>query len=136
MKTTILTLATLLALPFAAIAHEGHDHAQAKGDVVAPNGGLIQPADEHYLEVLTEGKTVSIYAYDIDLNTLPKGKVDLTAQTQLPGQALQPVKLTYAGDHWQATFDAGSAHRYTLKLTKSHDNHSDTATFTIEPGAM
>lgn len=134
MKKTILTLIALLALPLVALAHEGHP--EAKGDVAAPNGGLIQPADEHYLEVLTEGAKLSIYAYDIDLKTLPKGKVELTAQTQLPGQAAKALPLTYAGDHWQATFDAGSAHRYSLKLIKTHDGHSDTATFTIEPGAM
>lgn len=134
MKKTILTLTTLLALPLAVLAHEGHP--EAKGDVSAPNGGLIKPSDEHYFEVLTEGPKLSIYAYDIDLKTLPQGKIELAAQTQLPGQALQPLKLTYAGDRWQAAFDAGSAHRYTLKLTKTHDGHSDTATFTIEPGAM
>lgn len=135
MKTKILTLLALsVAMPLVSFAHEGHP--SAKGDVPAPNGGLIQPADEKYLEVLVLQNKLTIYAYDIDVKPVATSSLKLEATTQLPRATAQPLALTAKANHWEATFDPKGAHRYTLNLTMSHDGHSHTNSFVLEPGAM
>ena len=50
MKTKLFALLAFgVALPLVSFAHG--DHPEAKGDVPAPNGGLIQPADENIFMV-------------------------------------------------------------------------------------
>jgi hypothetical protein len=135
MKTKIYTLlAFSLALPLVSFAHG--DHPEAKGDVPAPNGGLIQPADEKYLEVVLLQNKLTIYAYDIDVKPVATSSLKLEATTQLPRATAQPLPLTAKANHWEATFDPKGAHRYTLNLTVSHDGHSHTNSFVLEPGAM
>jgi hypothetical protein len=135
MKTKILILLALsMAMPLASFAHEGHP--AAKGDVAAPNGGLIQPADEKYLEVVLLENKLTIYAYDLELKPAAQNTLKLEATTQLPRAAAQPLALTAKGTHWEATFDPKGAHRYTLNLTITHDGHSHTNRFVLEPGAM
>lgn len=114
-----------------AYAHEGHDHGPSQ--VQAPKGGVIRSLETVHLELLTKGKTVSIYAYNTDLKPEEVKKFPVSATVTLPKKKPQTLALAEKGDHWEAEFDARGAHRYTLELSIKQGGHNDKVKFTVEP---
>ncbi|MES2965302.1 MAG: hypothetical protein V4760_15555 [Bdellovibrionota bacterium] len=130
MKAFILTAAILVTAGFAQ-AHEGHDH-DAPSMVQAPKGGMIKSNETLHIEVVPKGKDLKIFVYSKDLKPAEVAKIAVTAQTELPRtKKVEPLALQPKGDHFEASFDAKGAHRYTLILTVGE--HKDRITFTIEP---
>lgn len=126
----ISLIAAMLVSVFA-FAHEGHDHGP--GQVQAPKGGVIRSLETVHLELLTKGKTVSIYVYDMDLKPEQVSKFPASATVALPKKKSEPLKLTEKGDHWEAEFDAKGAHRFTVELSIKQGGHDDKVKFTVEP---
>lgn len=115
----------------AALAHEGHDHGP--GSVQAPKGGVIRSLETVHLELLSKGKTVTIYAYDTSLKPADVSKFPVSATVTLPKKKAEPLKLLPGGDHWTGEFDAKGAHRYTLELSIEQGGHKDKVKYTVEP---
>ena len=117
-------------------AHDG-DHDDAPGMVQAPKGGEIKSMEEAYIEVLSRKGEVSIYFYQKDLKPVTDLKrFTVSAEAQLPrSKVMTPLVLKESGTHLTTSFDAKSAHRYTLvlKVKDSKFDHGDRLNFTIEP---
>lgn len=131
----ILTLAAALLIAGGIQAHEGHDHNGPAG-VQAPKGGMIKGNEDTYLEVVSKGKDLKIYVYDINLKPLDPGTRAIKAEVQLPrSKKSEDLALTAKESMLEATYDAKKAHRYTLILSvkSPQEDHADKLKFTIEP---
>lgn len=124
-------LSVTLALGAPALAHEGHDHGPSSAQ--APKGGVIRSLETVHLELLTKGKSISLYAYDTDLKPADVTKFPVSATVTLPKKKPELLKLTPKGDHWAAEFDAKGAHRYALEISISQGGHDDKVKYTVEP---
>ncbi len=120
----------LVFAPSLALAHEGH---ALPGSVQPPKGGMVRSSEHEIYEVLARGKTISIYVYDHDLKPKPAKSFPIVATTTLPRKKASPLALTAREDHWEGTFDAQGAHRYTLELEVKSAGHTDRLKYTIEP---
>lgn len=129
----------LAALTFAAAqgyAHEGHDHGPST--LQAPKGGVLRSLEEVHLELKTDGKKLSLYAYELDeksqkLVAADVKKFPVKATATLPRKKPEAVDLSPKGDHWEASFDAKGAHRYTLEVAIKQAGHDDKVKYTVEP---
>jgi hypothetical protein len=129
LKSMIIVLALFLAI--IAQAHEGHDHGP--GTVQAPKGGVIRSLETVNLELLTQGKSIKIYAYDTNLKPADVKKFPLAATVALPKKKPEALALVAKGDHWEAEYDAKGAHRYTLELSIKQGGHADKVKYNVEP---
>lgn len=130
---TILLSLTTLSLP--SFAHEGHDH-DAPAMVEAPKGGQIKGLEACYVEVVSKAKSLKIYVYDKDLKPVDAKLYKITAQAELPrSKKTDKVDLKSVENYLEASYDAKSAHRYTLTLEVNDpaEKHGDKIKFTIEP---
>ncbi len=134
MKNVTLTLLALLAsLP--AMAHQGHDH-DAPTTLKAPKGGIIKALDESRVEVVSRGKDLKVYVYDAAMKPASAADFKIAASAELPRtKKEETVPLWARKNHFEGSYDAKGAHRYTLKLKVTHakTGHTDPLTFTIEP---
>lgn len=112
-------------------AHEGHDHGPST--VQAPKGGIVRSLETVHLELLTKGKIITVYAYDLNLKPANVANFPITATVTLPKRKSEPLRLAPSGDHWRGEFDAKGAHRYTLELSIRQGGHDDQVKFTVEP---
>lgn len=132
MMTVVLTSMFFLA---PAVAHEGHDH-DAPAMVQAPRGGMIKSVEDAHLEVILKKNDLKIYVYDKEMKAKDPKTVNLKAQTKLPrAKAAEDLALKSKDDHFEASFDAKGAHRYSLILNYGHEGktHADKLTFNLEP---
>ncbi|WP_413289167.1 hypothetical protein [Bdellovibrio sp. HCB337] len=130
-----LMMSVLLTLSLNVFAHEGHDH-DGPTNVQAPKGGVIKGLEETYVEVVSKGKDVKIYLYDKELKPQDVTKYKVSAEAELPkAKKKEPVTLTSKGTHFEASFDAKGAHRYTLivSVVDPKTGHDDSLKFTVEP---
>lgn len=127
----IIMLCVVLVVGFSAHAHEGHDHGPST--VQAPKGGIIRSLETVHLELLHKGKTITVYAYDVNLKPADVSKFPIKATVTLPKRKPEPLKLTANGDHWLGEFDAKGAHRYTLELSIQQGGHEDQVKYNVEP---
>lgn len=128
-KSLLVGIALLVA--HKALAHEGHDHGP--GQIQAPKGGVIRSLETVHLELLTKGKSLSIYAYDSSLNPQDVTKFPVSATVTLPKKKSENLALIPKGDHWEAEFDAKDAHRFALELSITQGGHKDKVKFNVEP---
>lgn len=127
--------ATLMGLASTSFAHEGHDH-DAPGMVKAPKGGIIKSLDNIHVEVVNKGQNVQIYYYSKDLKAVDVAGYPTTAEVELPRtKKKEAITLNKAGQNFEYSYDAKSAHRYTLALSVTDPSIKETIrlTFTIEP---
>lgn len=133
MKHIILTLGLLFS--FSSFAHEGHDHDGPKA-VEAPKGGMIKSTEEYHVEVVAKGTNIKVYLYSEDLKPADASGFKVKLQAELP-RTKKSENLTFkaTGNMLEATFDAKSAHRYTLivNIAEVGHGHDDKLSFTIEP---
>lgn len=129
----LVTISTLVGLQ--ALAHEGHSHDSPKG-LVAPKGGVIKSLEETLVEVVPKGNDLKIYLYDLESKEKSTTGFVVKASAELPrNKKKQEVVLTTKENHFEATYDAKGAHRYTLHLVVKDPKtgHDDKLQFTIEP---
>lgn len=138
-QKTLLMLTTSLSLsllaPHLAWSHEGHDHDSPKS-VRAPKAGILKSMENIYVEVVSKGKDIKVFIYDKELKPQEVKAYKVSALTEKPKQKKQEkLELTDKGTHFEATYDAQRAHRYTLLLTVKdpQQDHEDVLKFTIEP---
>lgn len=121
-------------LSLSTFAHEGHDH-DAPSKVEAPKGGNIKSTEEFHVEVVAKGADIKVYLYELDLKPADASAYKVTLATELPRtKKSEPLTFKASGNMLEATFNAKSAHRYTLIVTaQKGEAHSDKLNFTIEP---
>src|SRR5690606_24997044 len=100
MLKSLLTCLFTMFMATPLIAHEGHDHGPSQ--VQAPKGGIIRSLEAVHLELLTKGKTLSLYVYDTDLKPEDAKKFPVSASVTLPKKKAQALPLIAKGDHWEA----------------------------------
>jgi hypothetical protein len=132
MKHLILTLGLLLSI--SSFAHEGHDH-DAPGAVEAPKGGMIKSTEGYHVEVVAKGTNIKVYLYSLDLKPADASGFKVQLQTEIPrSKKSENLEFKATGNMLEATYDAKSAHRYTLMVSIAKTGgHSDKLSFTIEP---
>lgn len=143
-QVSLVAAAVILAGKFTVQAHEGHDHDAPKV-VAAPKGGLIQPIQDGYVEVVAKGKDLKVYIYDQAVKIQPTAslaaKLTIGARAILP-RTKGPIDLTLKTmpEYFETTFDAKSTHRYTLVISvaqvaekQSTASKPNELKFTIEP---
>lgn len=128
-----------LAIGLAAIslhAHEGHDH-DAPINLQAKKGGQIKSLENVNIEVLAKGKDLKVYVFNKEMRPEKLEGFEIKAFAELPRSKDKPkaLVLTPVEDHLAASFDAKSAHRYTLTIEVKDptEDHADSLKFTIEP---
>lgn len=129
-KSLIIT--SLLFVVQSLYAHEGHDHGPSQ--VQAPKGGIVRSLETVHLELLSKGKNLNVYVYDMNFKPEDVTKFPVSATVALPRKKAQALTFSPKGDHWEAEFDAKGAHRYTLEMKIKQDGHEDKVKFTVEPG--
>jgi hypothetical protein len=132
MKNLILTLGLLLSI--SSFAHEGHDH-DAPGAVEAPKGGIIKSTETYHVEVVAKGTSIKVYLYSLDLKPADASGFKVQLQTEVPrSKKSENLEFKATGNMLEATYDAKSAHRYTLIVSIGKaGGHGDKLSFTIEP---
>lgn len=132
----IILIAALVLSGTSAHAHEGHDH-DAPGKVEAPKGGTIKSTESFHVEVVAKGSDLKIYLYTLDLKPADASGFNVKLSTTLPrAKKSEPLTFKAVGNILEATFDAKSAHRYTLIVNigkTGSQGHDDKLSFTIEP---
>jgi hypothetical protein len=131
-----LAISTITAT--ASFAHEGH---AVPGAAQAEHGGVIKPAGEVYLELVTDKSgTLRLFAMDHDKQPVALEEIQIDATAQLPrAKAKTPVKFASQklpdahASHYAGSFDAKGAHRYTLEVTASYQGKKEKARFQVEP---
>ncbi len=128
--TKCLILIASLLIP-AAMAHEGHEHGPSA--VQAPKGGVMRSLETVHLELVAKGKNLKIYPYALNLQSAAASKFTISLSAALPKKKAAPLKFDVKGDHWESSFEAKGAHRFTLELTIEQGGHSDKVTWVVEP---
>lgn len=121
----------LMLLSLNALAHEGHDHGPSA--VQPPKGGVVRSLETVHLELVHQGKTLNIYAYEKDLKPASVAKFPATLTIALPKKKAESINLEDKGDHWETNFDAKGAHRFTVELAIKQGGHSDKVKWVVEP---
>lgn len=132
-RTAIMMTTILSSLFFTQglFAHGDHDHGPTSK--TSPNGGRMIETETLHVEVVAKDKEIKIYVYDVDLKPLENLKVlDAKFATKLPRKDKVTLDAKINKDHFLATFDKGSVHRYDLEVTLTHGGHTDTLKWTIE----
>lgn len=138
MKTVSLFLsmaAMILVSSVSAWSHDGHDH-DTPLTATAPKGGILKSLELTSVEVVSKGKSVFIYLYDVNLVPKPAKGFLVTAKAEMPRtKKTEEIKLTSKDNVFEGSFDAKGSHRYTLLLSIKDPvtGHDDKMTFTIEP---
>lgn len=135
MKRFFVVMTMLVCFGNHAVAHEGHAHDAPKA-VQAPKGGLIKVMEKSAVEVVSKGQDLKIYVYDKALKPQLVKDIAVTAQAEHPRtKKIESVALQAKDTHYEGTYDAKGAHRYTLILNvkDSKADHGDKLSFTIEP---
>lgn len=127
----LAVLILLFSNPQIVAAHEG-DH-DAPGTVQAPKGGRLKSFETIHIELLSEGRTVRLYVYDLGMRPANVTKYPVKASISLPKKKSEPIALIEKGDHWTFDYDSKGAHRYTLELDVRQGGHQDRVKWTIEP---
>lgn len=116
-------------------AHEGHDH-DGPPTIQAPKGGIIKSLELTHVEVVSKGNNIKIYLYDKNLKLKDLTGFIVSAKAEFPRTKKQEeINLTLKGTHYEASFDAKGAHRYTLMLgiKDPKTGHNDKLNYVIEP---
>lgn len=134
-------LSFLLAFSFAVISLEAHGpnckcHL-APGQVVPPNGGVLEFSDCHiWVELIDDADPMQVYLYEADLEHNAIDHVEIKAAVRLPrrSKAKADVELVRDGDRYLAEVSLeGRVHRYTLEFDLTHDGDRSITSFDIEP---
>lgn len=128
LNTLIMTLITAVSL--SAFAGAEHDHGAPTFQ--PPKGGILKSTHETHFELVKKDKSVTIYAYDKDGKALPTKGFKLTAELEIPRKKSAPLALTNKDTHWEASVDAASAHRYSIKVNIDDGKEKDHVKFTVE----
>ncbi len=111
------------------LAHDGH----GLSTVTAPKGGVIRNTKDFYLELVRHENHLRVFVYDHDLKPLDVSKYTASFAATLPKKTPEKLKPEVKADHWELTFDAKGAHRYTLSVTASNNGHDNKAEWVVEP---
>jgi hypothetical protein len=112
-------------------AHEGHDHGP--GSFQPPKGGVVRSLETVHLELVSKGDSLQIYAYETNLKPASVAKYPVALSIALPKKKAESIKLEDKGDHWEASFDAKGAHRFTMELAIKQGGHDDKVKWVVEP---
>ena len=129
MRNSVIFLSAVLSI--SALAHEGHDHGP--GAVQPQKGGVVRALETVNLELLTEGKSIKIFAFDTKLKAADVSKFVATLTATLPKKKPESIQLTPRGDHWEGTFDPRNSHRFDLQFAIKQGGHDDKVKWTVEP---
>lgn len=115
----------------------GCDCHLAPGSLVPPNGGLLEHTEHHHwVELVDETDPMEIHVHEPDLHPMPANEYSLKARVTLPrrSRAKADVELERKGDYYLARVKIeGKTYRYTLYVDVSHEGHTDTVRFDLEP---
>ncbi|WP_415063054.1 hypothetical protein [Bdellovibrio sp.] len=133
-----LTFATIIALTMTfstTWAHEGHDHDAPK-TIQAPKGGVLKGTESFNVEVVSKGKDLKVYFYDLEMKPKDIQNYKIDAKIELPrNKKTDTMTFKASSNFLEGSYDAKGAHRYTLILDvlAPEAGHPDTLKFTIEP---
>ena len=128
LKITMVSLITAISLTV--FASPDHDHGAPTFQ--PPKGGVLKSTHTIHFELVKGAKGVTIYAYGKDGKVLATKGLVLTAELEIPRKKATSLKLDTKEASWEATVDAGGAHRYTLKLNIDDGKEKDHVKFTVE----
>lgn len=114
-------------------------HADHGPTPVQPiKGGVIMKAESFFIEAVGSKNALKLYPLRKDgksevLKAIPLNEVKLEATYKLPrSKVVAPVVLTRADDHFVGTINAGSSHRYEVKVKVQIGAEKDELTAQIE----
>lgn len=136
-KLSFLLPATVLVLLSSSVvwSHDGHDH-DAPVMESAPKGGVLKSLEFTKIEVVSKGKDLRVYLYDLKLAPKPVTGFTVKAKAELPrAKKVEDVTLTVKDTSFEGSFDAKGLHRYTLLLfvKDPKTGNEDKLTYVIEP---
>lgn len=124
-----VALTAVLLLHGPAFAHDGH----GLPTVAAPKGGVMRNTKDFYLELVRHENHLRIFVYDHDLKPLEVSKYTASFAATLPKKTPEQLAPVAKADHWELTFDAKGAHRYTLSGTIKNNATDNKAEWVVEP---
>ncbi len=127
MKKLFVAL-SLIALSSFTFAHEGHDHAP--GSYKSLHGGTVQAGKQLNLEVIVNGKEITLYPTSHEGKDVAAKDVKLEAIAKPKKGKPYPVALTAAKGGYTATVDLQGANR--LPFTINVINQGKTDHFTVQ----
>ena len=128
MKNFIVTI--ILALTAQAYSHEGHN--DAPGSFKSLHGGMVQNGKESNLEVVINGRELTVYPTGHDNKDIPSKDVTLTAQAKPKKGKPYTINLTPAKSGYSATLDLQGANRLPVEITVTSRGKTDKFTVQIE----
>jgi hypothetical protein len=127
----IITLLSLITTSIISFAHDGEEHV-IPGNVQVKNlGAQIKGNEDYLLELVYSDKNIKIYPFTIEQKAIAPSAIKLSAKIELPRKKIVPIELKASGDHYSASFDPGTAHRFTV-LVQLPGEHKDILKYTIE----
>lgn len=137
MKYILSVVCMMLSSFVMASGAGGCDCHKNPGSVVPPHGGVIEFTKNHLLVELIATRTdFKVYVMDHDKEVIPTDKITVTAKVRLPKQEKSPVSMDLARkyDYFYGTLTLeDNVHRYSLELTITTPDTTDTVKFQVEP---
>jgi len=127
-KKIVLGLVTLAS----ATVFAGPEHDHGAPTFQAPKGGILKSTHSAHFELVKNEKVIAIYAYNHEGKGIQTSKFKASAELELPRKKAIPLGLNDKGTHWEATVEAQSAHRFSVKLNIDDGKEKDNVTFTVE----
>lgn len=128
MKNLLLVLA--LSLTFSVSAHEGHNNSP--GSFKSLHGGTVQNGKELNLEVIINGKELTVFPTSHEGKDVPAKEVKLTAQAKPKKGKAYEVKFIPSNNGHSATVDLQGANRLPIEISVTSKGKTDKFTVQVE----
>lgn len=126
LATTLMALAILTTSQV--FAHGDHGPTQ----VQPTKGGVIMQSEHFLVEAVGTKTELKLYPLREDGKAISMSEVKMEATYTLPRGKALPVTLTQAKDHFVGAVNAGTAHRYEVKIKAQVGKDRDDLTAQIE----
>ena len=128
MKNLLVVLGILVStLTF---GHEGHNNAP--GSFKSIHGGTVQNGKELNLEVMVNGKELTVYPTSHESKDIPSNEVKLTAQAKPKKGKPYEVKLAPAKGGYSAIVDLQGSNRLPVEITVTSKGKTDKFVVQVE----
>jgi hypothetical protein len=129
MKKTLLTLAIVI-LPTLAFSHEGHD--KTPGSFKSLHGGTVQAGKQLNLEVIVNGKEISVFPTSHEGKDIAAKEVKLEATAKPKKGKAYPVTLSHSKGGYSSTIDLKGANRVPVEINVTNEGKTDHFTVQVE----
>lgn len=125
-KLALTFIASIMSLTL--MAHEGHSNAP--GSFKSLHGGTVQNGKELNLEVIINGKELTVYPTSHESKDVSEKDVKIQALAKPKKGKAYPVVLTNSKGGYSATVDLQGSNRLPVEITVQ--SHGKTDHFTVQ----